>query len=314
LAIADRKFVPLFLLLFSVWGCNGDSLSGLLNTASGDCPDVKTEEITPDLVEEITIRPNSSYTKKLKLSANEIKAVSFAAEKGERFSWSSPNENLCVLIYTPQNDILDQEAGVFPVKGTYTVVATLAQGVGLNDLILSRGEVVNPVNATNPPAPSNSVPTPNPQMPEPITGEANPPSAALTSDRLSQDQAAQLVQNYLDAKPNIFGGRFDRDLAKQHTTGILYTDITKPNGSIDWLVNNGSHYEYKESRVDQVWEYNSSLPEPTLLVRIVENPTLYSRSGKIDRSRSGKTIANFLYTFAKDNGKWKIKDYKKQSS
>ena len=71
-----------------------------------------------------------------------------------------------------------------------------------------------------------------------------PQNESSSEHDISQEDALQLVQKWYAAKPQIFGGSFDRDLVAQLTMGKIYESITKPGGSIDWLVKNNSYYTY----------------------------------------------------------------------
>lgn len=84
------------------------------------------------------------------------------------------------------------------------------------------------LQAASTPSPVNPTSSPT-SVPEPSI------SSSSSSSGLSQNQAAQLVGNWLGSKSKIFAPPFNRQLVNQYTTGQLYKDITKPNGSINWL-------------------------------------------------------------------------------
>ena len=129
-------------------------------------------------------------------------------------------------------------------------------------------------------------------------------------NNLSADQAKSLVQKWLDAKSEIFAPPFNRNLAKELTTGILYEDITKPEGSIDWLRNNNSYYIYNESRVEDVFSFSVDNERPSIKVSIFEDRVLIGKTGKPVASQSGSSTNNFTYFFVQEDGVWKIVDYK----
>ena len=128
---------------------------------------------------------------------------------------------------------------------------------------------------------------------------------------LTESKAIEIVQNWLNVKSQLFAPPWNTNLASQYITGVLYWDITKPEGSIDWLRSNSSYYRYDASQIMDVWQFDRSESQPWLKVRIYENRTLYGRNG-IDQNQSGQRSGNFIYWFEKDNNTWKIYDYKSQ--
>ena len=127
---------------------------------------------------------------------------------------------------------------------------------------------------------------------------------------ISQDEALQIVQNWYEAKPQIFGPSYDLDLVDQLATGNLYYNTTKPGGSVDWLQNNDAYYTYTTSEITDVEEFSNSGTRPYIKVRIFEDLYLHGRRG-IDRKNSGPYRGTFTYVFEQENGVWKIYDYKK---
>ncbi|MFM6080355.1 MAG: IMS domain-containing protein, partial [Dolichospermum sp.] len=56
--------------------------------------------------------------------------------------------------------------------------------------------------------------------------------------------------------------------------------------------------------------FSDSSSKPYIKVRVFEELYLYGPRG-IDRDNSGPYQGDFIYWFEKDNGTWKISDYKK---
>lgn len=133
---------------------------------------------------------------------------------------------------------------------------------------------------------------------------------SLSIRDLRQAQAVELVKRWLNAKPKIFGRPFDKNLVAQHTTGKLFEDITKPGGTIDALQKAKSYYTYAESRINQVWIFKPDQSRPLLKVEVVEEFTLHTPQG-IDPNNSGRSTSSWTYSFAENNGIWKISDYEK---
>ncbi len=126
---------------------------------------------------------------------------------------------------------------------------------------------------------------------------------------LSETEARAVVEQWLTVKSQIFAPPFDTGLADQVVAnGPLWRDLTKTDGSIQWLRNNNSYYTYDRIRVDRVIRFIPSPAMPSIVVRVTENSILNSPKGQ---ERSANTN-DWLYTLKKEGGQWKIWDYRKQ--
>ena len=167
-------------------------------------------------------------------------------------------------------------------------------------------------------APTQSAPAtstrPEPQQePElqPKSTEIQPrkPVPQPSISGLSQPEARAVVEEWLTVKSQIFAPPFDTDLADRVVAdGPLWRDLTKADGSIQWLRNNNSYYTYDRIRVDRVIRFNPSPSMPSIVVRVTENSILNSPTGQ---ERSANTN-DWLYSLKKEGGRWKIWDYRKQ--
>ena len=110
-------------------------------------------------------------------------------------------------------------------------------------------------------------------------------------------------------KSQIFAPPFNTDLADQVVAaGPLWTDLTKPDGSIQWLKNNNSRYSYSIIRVNRVIRFIPSIAMPSIVVSVTEDSTLHSPKG----SEKSSSTNDWLYTLKEETGRWKIWDYRKQ--
>ena len=126
---------------------------------------------------------------------------------------------------------------------------------------------------------------------------------------LNELEARGIVERWLTIKSQIFAPPFDTDLADQVVAaGPLWTDITKPGGSIDWLKANNSYYTYSTIRVNQVISFTQSPTMPSIVVSVTENYILHSPKG--GKATSG--TSNMMYILKEESGTWKIWDYRKQ--
>lgn len=156
------------------------------------------------------------------------------------------------------------------------------------------------------PAPRLVQPQPVP-VPEHSLPEAQPPSVQLSG--VSELQARAIVEEWLSVKPQIFASPFNSDLAGQVVAdGPLWTDLTKKDGSIDWLKKNNSYYAYTMIKVNEVIRFLPSPSMPSVVVSVSEDSILHSPRG----SKASSSANNWLYTFKQEGGRWKIWDYRKQ--
>lgn len=126
---------------------------------------------------------------------------------------------------------------------------------------------------------------------------------------LSEQQARSVVEQWLTVKSQIFAPPFNTDLADQVVaSGPLWTDLTKENGSINWLKKETSYYTYDVIRVNRVLSFLPSETMPSIVVSVTENSVLHSPNGNEKSSNTN----NWMYTLKKESGRWKIWDYRKK--
>jgi hypothetical protein len=211
---------------------------------------------------------------------------SITAEADQNLVYQT-DANVCVWVFTPDSNLLS--SGKLPQTGTYIIQIAALQGSQTFDLLVKLEGEDSPTTSSSP-----------------ANGSTTLVTSPSTSD-LTQDEAVNLVNRWLQAKPRIFGPPFDRNLLSQLATGDTYEDNL---GSIEWLTSNGYRYVYTTSRIENVWQFSNS-GQPFIKVNVYEDLTLYGPRG-IDRSNSGANTRNFLYFFAKDSdGQWKISNYRR---
>ncbi|MDY7023433.1 MAG: ARC6/PARC6 family protein [Cyanobacteriota bacterium] len=120
---------------------------------------------------------------------------------------------------------------------------------------------------------------------------------------LTLGEAADLVQNWLDAKSRIFAPPFDRRTVGQFTTGLLYQDTLK---AINFLVANDAYYEYGVQKLETVEQFATSGNKATIEVRITEDTTFYQQGEVKDSDFNTKQVR---YKLEYGNGMWKIVDF-----
>jgi len=302
------KVLLVIACLMTGYGCP----TGLPNTqisgkGSNTCPDTPQSTL-----EKKNVKPISISTQFVKESGSvrvgENLGYTFDAKVGDKLSWRT-SDNICVWVFTPSNKIL--KGGELPDNGKYIVQVSVPSGTTTFTLDMGLG---NTVAANTPVAPTNATPAPvapvvTPQ--QPTTNPSTQTNVAASGSSLTQDQAVAVVQNWLNSKGRVFAAPFDRQLARQYTTGKRNNQILQSGGSIDWLIENRSYYTYAITRVDNVWAFDNSKSLVEIKLRVTEDLTLHNANGGIDSERSGRTTANYIYYLAQDNGTWKISDSQK---
>lgn len=302
------KKLVLYLTLLIIGGCQAlPKVSEQTIQASTGCPEKPKAALTK--AEDIQLN-SQTVSKSGQASANNSVGYTFEAQAGQKLSYRT-TDDICIWLYTPDNKLLS--SGEIPQTGKYILQVSAPKGSTTFNLEMSLGTL----QASQPSVPSSPAQTPTPISVTPTFTSSTPTPTSQTSTLsttevadISQDQALDLVQSWYKAKPQIFGPSFDQSLVEQYTTGKLYQNTLKPNGSIDWLRSNDSYYTYDNSTINKVISFSNSVSQPSIIVSISEELYLHGPRG-IGWSRSKPYNADFIYFFEKDNGAWKISDYKK---
>ncbi len=185
-----------------------------------------------------------------------------------------------------------------PAQTTPASSAPAATSVTVNSggTVPDKVEVRSPEPASAPPVRTTTTTTPR-------SSDANVPS-------FSESDARELLVKWMSAKKRVFAAPFDSQVASVYTTGKLYSDITKPEGSIDWLRGNSSYYNFGAQKVGSISNFSSSGASASALVDMTEDITLY-KNGRVDNSQTSYKTRTSTYQFEYIDGTWKIADYKK---
>ena len=188
-----------------------------------------------------------------------------------------------------------------PVQTAPVSSAPAATSVTVNSSNASpdKVEVRSPEPAPAPPTRTTTTTTSTP----PRSSTSNVPS-------FSESDARELLVKWMSAKKRVFAAPFDSQAASVYTTGKLYSDITKPEGSIDWLRGNNGYYNFGAQKVGSISNFSSSGASASALVDLTEDITLY-KDGRVDNSQTSYKTRTSTYQFEYIDGAWKISDYKK---
>lgn len=290
------KNVWLYVLLLIIGGCNAAGSNPNSNSVFADntCPEKPSSTLDPKNVKAISLNTSGITKESGQLNGGKSLGYTFEAKSGDKLSYKTKND-ICIWIFTQDLTLLSNTD--LPKSGKYIIQVAAPKGSTSFDLEISLGTVQAPPNLVSP-SPQTTSSTP-----------ANLPPSNTSSSGLTQEQATQLISNWLNSKSRIFSPPFDRQLVANYTTGPLYADITKPGGSIDWLNNNNSRYDYRNSRISQVLSFDNSGSQPAIKVQIYEERTLYGPKG-IDSKQSGSSTKDYIYFFSLENSSWKIYDYR----
>lgn len=131
-----------------------------------------------------------------------------------------------------------------------------------------------------------------------------PPQPAA-SNTLTQEEAVNLIERYLQAKEKIFAPPFDRQLAASLTTDTVYNEIVKPGGSIDWLQQNNAYYQYGSRSVQGTGYFSATDNKAEVEVAIKQEVYFYSNN-TLNKSTADSSI--YRFTLKQENGNWKISE------
>lgn len=292
----------LYLMLIIIGGCSAASSNPNSNAgfAGSTCPEKPASTLDSKDVKAISIATSGSTKESGQLNGGKSLGYTFEAQSGQKLSYQT-KDDICIWIFAQDLTLLSNTD--LPKSGKYTIQVAAPKGSTTFNLEMSLGTLQTSASPFSP----NPQTTPNNTRNTPSSNSNS--SNNSNSSGLTQDQASQLIANWLNSKAQIFSPPFDRQLVANYTTGPLYTDITKPGGSIDWLKNNSSRYDYRNSRITQVLSFDNSGSQPAMKVEIYEERTLYGPRG-IDSNQSGSSTRNYMYFFVSENGSWKIYDYR----
>ncbi|WP_161808618.1 ARC6/PARC6 family protein [Cylindrospermopsis sp. CR12] len=279
----------------SLLGCQGVNPHGSISSnllSSPGCPDKPTVSLNAKNVENLTF-DQGRISKSNQVSVEQHVGYTFGAIAGDKLSYSTDSD-VCVWVFTPDTEIVK---GKDLLKtGQYTIQVGAPQGVKNFNLEVGLGDLQTNISPT-----TESTPT--------INLDAKENNLQQQHD-ISQEDAIELIKRWYAAKPQIFGPPFDGNLVDQLTTGNLHTNTIGSAGSVDWLKENQYYYQYNFSNIEGVIEFSNSQDRPYIKVRVSEERYLHGQNG-IDQKNSGVYTDNFIYFFEKENGTWKIYDYKK---
>lgn len=212
----------------------------------------------------------------------------------------------------PQYPVGTTPIGVYPQTVQSNIPQTLPQTLQLNQktaIILGSilgATILLSIILVKTLPPGSQTPDP-PATPQAST--SSPSSSQADEPSITESQAVQLISDWLRAKSRVFSSPYDRQIADEYTTAVLYRDITKPGGSLDWLRDNNAYYVFGVQKVEPTGTFTADGDRATIEVRVTEDRTFYV-NGKVDNTQTDFDTKSVRYTLYFTDGRWKIADYK----
>lgn len=290
---------PLLLIAVLILsGCNKNPFSKSTSLTTKECAIRPPTELILRNPQEVTLKSTLEKIGEGQISSTETVGYKFKGKSGQKLELELEPAEICIWIISPNAQVF--KGTTFSETGTYLVQLTALQDNKMKyTLSMGLGNVL----------PS---PTPNPLTSKTSTFL----SSSLPTNQLSQEDAVEIVKGWYSAKSDIFGSNYQTHKLQQYATGKLYYEtLEKCNdgicgGSVGWLKQYNCYYSYEFSDIKQIISFSSSSSEASLTVNIREKLQLHGpRSAGCGKSPQTYQT-NILYWFKKDNGQWKLSEYK----
>lgn len=282
------KKLSLYLILLTLYGCPTDigTISGPSNPDSGECPEEPDVVLDRKNVQEVTLN-SQMITESEILKQGQSRGYVFEGKEGQRLKYET-NDDICLWIYTPENQLLNSTS--LPKTGKYTIQVSVPKGSKTFEIAMG----LDVVEASNPTSNSSS----------------NNNSPSSPSEPISESDAVALVRNWQKAKRKIFAPPFDRDLGYEFLTGEAYRkNIGASNGSVAWLSNNNAYYTYRLQEVKKQENFSQTGNTAKIDVVTSEQRTLCLNGRPSRDSNTTFSTSKVRYKLQFDDGQWKIEDY-----
>ncbi len=215
---------------------------------------------------------------------------------------------------------ISRQTGFDPGQGNQTnKLLLLISGVALGGLLVGGTALVTfhlqqPKQSRILSAEPKETPTPvipSTQEDENLSDDNTTSDDEIQPFYITQSQAKGTVEKWLIAKSKIFAPPFDMSLASDTVSrGPLWTDLTRPNGSIQWLKKYNRYYTYPTLKINKVINFYPSPTRPSIVVSITETSRLHTPNG----NETSNNTNLWTYTLKREGGQWKIWDYKKKAA
>jgi hypothetical protein len=294
----------LYLVLIIIGGCSAASSNPNLSSvfAGSKCPEKPVSTLESKDVKAISLNTSKTTTQSsANLDQGKSLGYTFEAQSGQKLSYK-PTNDVCIWIFTQDLTLVnytdfpksEEYAAALPKSGKYTIQIAAQKAVANFNLEMSLGTLQTSAS----PIPSSPQTTPN--------NTQNSSTSNTNTSGLTQQQASQVIQNWLDAKKRLFAPPYEKQLAADFTIGERYIKTT---GAVEWLRKNKGYYDYKIAKVDSSNNFSVSSDRAQIDVSISEDLVLYVNN-QVDSSVTTNGVKTTAYRFflKLDAGTWKIEN------
>jgi hypothetical protein len=289
-----QQLLSLAIVLFLFTGCKEQT-----NETKGkvNCNDPSTVKL--DKIEDIALSSKPSNHSGM-LSNNQAKGYKFVGKKGEKISYQTKSGSLCIWLYGSGNELIKDT--VLPKNDSYTIQIA-SETAGTFDLTMSLG-----TNNPSPPPVASSPPSPV-STPTSVPSSSSPKPA--TNDKIpTQEEARNLIGQWLEAKRSVFGSDYEKQAGENLTVGAAYERNiqAKPGdeeSSVDYLKGRGEYYTYDRQEIHSINSVRSVGSNQALVQAVItEHRTLHKRDGRTKPSQNNNQTV--CYLLQNDGDTWKI--------
>lgn len=184
--------------------------------------------------------------------------------------------------------------------------------------------VIIPQPTVTPEPQPTITPEPQPTVTQPVIQQPTSLPIQQSTNPISRSAAIEAVQNWLGAKPQLFGSSYNTEVGEQLLTGIAYREnIRKTDNadaclasgtkeddclsSLEWLQRNNSYYLYDETQIVSIEDfYVRGDNQATIKVAVREKISFYN-NGKLKENPAATRTSR--YDLQYENNQVKISFY-----
>ncbi|CEJ46708.1 hypothetical protein [Umezakia ovalisporum] len=243
--------LTLGLTLLLTYGCSQPILNSSLSIppvdSSPGCPEKPIINLDQQTVEEINL--DQSLVKSGRVTSTKSVGYRFDAKSGQTLSYST-NDDVCIVIYTPDNQIID--SGELTISGKHILEVSAPQGIRAFNLSMS---LTTPQPISNEPIAVNPPPTPTPtpvqtEQPTPQPPRVAPQRVSQPVHNISQEEALPSANN---------------QSAIEGVVNSFYSELNRGNYQNSW---NKLSYKLQNNQQDHPDGYNSYIQWWTKVSRV----------------------------------------------
>lgn len=130
---------------------------------------------------------------------------------------------------------------------------------------------------------------------------------ASPKQKLSRVNAEAIIKAWWSKREKIMAPPYNPSTATDviSTSGPLWQELTSPSGSVSWLRNNNTSYQYISTKIISVISFKNQLTNPEMVVKV---RSVFRMIGP-NTNKNDDATSDFKYSFVYENSKWKLWDY-----